>query len=62
MLGLGMPEWQVTALLELQDYYKGGKGGTPDGTLAGLLGRLPRTMDQFLAENAAAFRRFAAET
>ena len=62
MLGLGMPEWQVTALLELQEYYKGGKGGTPDGTLTSLLGRPPRTMDQFLAEHAAAFRRPAAET
>jgi nucleoside-diphosphate-sugar epimerase len=49
MLGLGMPEWQVTALLELQEYYRGGKGGTTDGTLAGVLGRPPRTMDQFLA-------------
>ncbi len=57
-----MPEWQVTALLELQEYYTGGKGGTTDGTLASLLGRLPRMMDQFLAENAAAFRRSVAET
>src|SRR6266478_6645889 len=26
MLGLGMPEWHVTALLELQQYYKQGGG------------------------------------
>jgi len=26
MLGLGMPEWQVTALLELQQHYKQGGG------------------------------------
>jgi uncharacterized protein YbjT (DUF2867 family) len=55
MLGQGMPEWQVTALLDLQRYYTGGQGGTVDGVLAGLLGRAPRTVDQFLAENAGAF-------
>ena len=27
MLDLGMPEWQVTALLELQEYYITGKCG-----------------------------------
>ena len=35
----GMPEWQVTALLDLQAYYTGGQGGEVDGTLAALLGR-----------------------
>ncbi len=29
MLGLGMPEWQVTALLELQQYYKLGGARRP---------------------------------
>lgn len=33
MLGLGMPEWQVSALLELQQYYKQG-GGSKNGWLA----------------------------
>jgi uncharacterized protein YbjT (DUF2867 family) len=57
MLALGMPEWQVTALLELQEYYTvAGKGGTPDGTLERLLGRAPRNMEQFIRENATAFR------
>jgi uncharacterized protein YbjT (DUF2867 family) len=46
----GMPEWQVTALLELQEYYTGGRGGTLDGVLEGLLGRPPIAMDQFLEE------------
>ncbi len=41
MLGQGMPEWQVTALLELQQYYTGGQGGAVDGVLTGLLGRSP---------------------
>jgi uncharacterized protein YbjT (DUF2867 family) len=56
MLGQGMPDWLVTALLELQEYYTGGQGGTPDGTLAKALGRPPRTMDQFLGEHEAEFR------
>jgi hypothetical protein len=61
MLDQGMPEWQVTALLELQEYYTGGKGGTLDGVLEGLLGRPPITMDQFLEESAGEFRGQAAK-
>ena len=56
MLGQGMPEWQVTALLDLQAYYTGGQGGEVDGTLAKLLGRPPMTADRFLKEFAGAFR------
>ncbi len=56
MLGQGMPEWQVTALLDLQAYYTGGQGGDMDATLAQLLGRPPITADQFLREFAGAFR------
>lgn len=56
MLDRGMPAWQVTALLDLQDYYIGGKGGRPDDTLARLLGRAPCRIDRFLAEFAATFR------
>jgi uncharacterized protein YbjT (DUF2867 family) len=57
MLEQGMPEWQVTALLELQEYYTSGHGGILDGTLERLLGRSPITMDEFLTEHAAEFRR-----
>ena len=56
MTDQGMPEWQVTALLELQEYYTAGKGGALDGILEGLLGRPPITMDQFLEEFAGEFR------
>jgi uncharacterized protein YbjT (DUF2867 family) len=56
MLELGMPEWQVTALLDLQAYYTGGQGGDVADLLANLLGRTPRTMDQFVAEFADNFR------
>ena len=55
-----MPEWQVTALLELQEYYLSGKGGETDSVVRDLLGRSPITMNQFLAEFASEFRSQAA--
>jgi uncharacterized protein YbjT (DUF2867 family) len=56
MLDQTMPEWLVTALLQLQEYYLSGKGGDTDGLLQRLLGRPPITMDQFLSESAGEFR------
>jgi uncharacterized protein YbjT (DUF2867 family) len=61
MLEQGMPDWLVTALLELQEYYLAGKGGQTDDLSQRLLGRAPITMDQFLAENAGEFRGQAAK-
>lgn len=61
MLDLRMPEWQVTALVDLQQYYVNGKGGEVDHVLQGLLGRPPITMDKFLGENAGEFRGQAAK-
>jgi uncharacterized protein YbjT (DUF2867 family) len=60
MLGLGMPEWQVTALLELQQYYKQGGGAKTDGLLQALIERDPVTLDQYLTANAREFRDQAA--
>ena len=60
MLGLGMPEWQVTALLELQQYYKQGGGAKTDGLLKALIEREPVTLDQYLTANAREFRDQAA--
>jgi uncharacterized protein YbjT (DUF2867 family) len=60
MLGTGMPEWQVTALLELQQYYKQGGGAKTDGLLEALIERDPVTLDQYLAANAKEFRDQAA--
>ncbi len=60
MLGLGMPEWQVTALLELQQYYKQGGGARTDGLLQSLIERPPVTLDQYLTANAREFRDQAA--
>ncbi len=56
MLDQGMPEWQVTALLDLQAYYTGGKGGSTDGQLVKLLGHPPVTLDTFLCDHAGEFR------
>jgi len=61
MLELGMPEWQVTALVELQEYYVSGRGGDTGGLLKTLLRREPITMDQFLAEYKDEFREQAAK-
>jgi uncharacterized protein YbjT (DUF2867 family) len=60
MMDQGMPEWQATALLELQEYYTSGRGGDLDGVLPGLIGRPPITIDQFLNEFAGEFRGHAA--
>ncbi len=56
MLDLGMPEWQVKALIELQDYYVSGRAAAVDGLIGKLLTRPARTMDQFLTEFAGEFR------
>jgi uncharacterized protein YbjT (DUF2867 family) len=55
MLDVGMPEWQVTALLELEEYYVSGKCAEVTDVLARLLERAPRTLDQFLAESKDSF-------
>jgi uncharacterized protein YbjT (DUF2867 family) len=60
MLALSMPEWQVTALLELQQYYKQGGGAKTDGLLRTLIEREPVTLDQYLTANAGEFQDQAA--
>ena len=61
MLDMGMPEWQVTALLDLQQYYsKLGKGGEVTDTLSRLIGHPAIELNQFLNENKQSFRAQAA--
>ncbi len=60
LLDLGMPEWQVTALLELQEYYLAGKCAAVTEVLPKLLGRTPITLDEFLNEFKDSFRGQAA--
>jgi uncharacterized protein YbjT (DUF2867 family) len=50
MNSAGMPDWQITSLLELDEYYASGKGAASDAALRGLLPSSPRTIDQYLAE------------
>ena len=48
MLDAGMPEWQVKALLELQEYYRERENAaTVTDVLPQLLGHAPRTLDRF---------------
>jgi uncharacterized protein YbjT (DUF2867 family) len=56
MLGLGMPEWQVDALLDLQRYYSNGRGGEVTEVLTQLLRRPPVKLDSFLREFRDSFR------
>jgi len=60
MLDQHMPQWLVTALLDLQRYYTSGKASEVNNTLPQLLGKLPIRLDQFLEENKDAFRGQAA--
>jgi uncharacterized protein YbjT (DUF2867 family) len=55
MLDLGMPSWQVEAVLELQQYYVSGRAGDVTDVLPSLLGRPPITLDEYLAENKESF-------
>jgi uncharacterized protein YbjT (DUF2867 family) len=59
MRQLGMPEWQIEALLALQRYYTEGGGGELDDIVERLLGHAPRRMDDYLKENVDQFRRAA---
>ena len=61
LLDMGMPDFLVTALLELQDYYASGKASIVDGTLESLIHRAPTTIDEFLKEFADQFREQAAK-
>ena len=60
MLELGMPVWQVDALLDLQQYYVAGQGGEVTDVLPQLLGRAPVTLQYFLQEFREEFHKQAA--
>jgi uncharacterized protein YbjT (DUF2867 family) len=61
LLEMGMPDFMVTALLELQEYYASGKASRVDDTLESLIQRAPTKMDDFLKEFADQFREQAAK-
>jgi uncharacterized protein YbjT (DUF2867 family) len=55
MLEMGMPLWQVDALMELQQYYVSGRASAVTDVLSKLLGRSAITLDEFLSENKESF-------
>jgi uncharacterized protein YbjT (DUF2867 family) len=55
MLDMGMPLWQVDALMELQQYYVSGGAGTVTDVLSRLSARPAITLDEFLSENRESF-------
>jgi len=61
LLDMGMPDFMVAALLELQEYYASGKASRVDDTLEALIHRAPTKMDDFLKEFADQFREQAAQ-
>ena len=60
MMAQGMPQWLADALLELQAYYTDGPGAKVSDAVRQVLGRAPRTFDQFLQDHAREFRKEAA--
>jgi uncharacterized protein YbjT (DUF2867 family) len=61
LLDMQMPDFLITALLELQEYYAAGKAARVDGALESLIHRAPTKMDDFLKEHAGQFRDQAAK-
>jgi len=56
LLGAGIPEWFAGLLLSLETSAEAGELSTLTTTLKELLGHEPRTVEEFLIENAARFR------
>ena len=50
MTSAGMPAAQASAVVELDDYYRSGRGAASDQSLRQLIARTPRTLDDFLNE------------
>ena len=55
MLGAGVPEWVAQGLLELYAAYRAGVAAETTGTVEAVLGRAPRSWDDFLRESSGAF-------
>lgn len=60
MRDMGMPDWQVEALADLQAYYTDGPGAKVTGDVRAVLGREPIRFEQFLRDYAGAFKPAAA--
>jgi uncharacterized protein YbjT (DUF2867 family) len=56
LLASGPPEWQATALVELNAYARQGHASVVTDTVARLTGRPARTVEQWTRDHVAAFR------
>jgi uncharacterized protein YbjT (DUF2867 family) len=55
MLGEGMPEWLVEAVLDLAAFYRTGAASLVSGDVERLTGRGPRSVEDFLRDHPAVF-------
>ena len=55
MLGEGMPEWLVDAVLDLTAFYRTGAASLVSGDVERLTGRGPRSVEDFLRDHPAVF-------
>jgi uncharacterized protein YbjT (DUF2867 family) len=55
MLAAGVPEWSIDGYIELYGLFRAGTASQMTGTVETVLGRAPRSWDDFLRENAGAF-------
>jgi uncharacterized protein YbjT (DUF2867 family) len=56
LVASGQPEWQATALLELNTYARQGHASVVTDTVQRLTGRPARTLEEWFRDHAAAFR------
>jgi uncharacterized protein YbjT (DUF2867 family) len=59
LVAAGMPAWSADALVELQQFYRAGGASAATGDVERLLGRKPRSFEQFSRDYAQAFQRAA---
>ncbi len=56
LLGAGLPEWSANALVDLQQLYRSGGASAVTNDVEQLLGRKPRSFEQFSRDHASAFQ------
>lgn len=59
MLGAGVPEWNVNALVDLQRFYREGGAGEVTRDVEQQLGRRPTSFEQFSRDYRSAFEKAA---
>jgi uncharacterized protein YbjT (DUF2867 family) len=56
MLAAGIPEWSADAVLDLQCLYREGKASQISPDVAGLIGRKPRSFEEYARDYEVAWR------